>query len=554
MVNDTLVSGGIHFTGLGSGTDFDEMISKLVDVESNKKTRLELWKKSWEDKITAFQELNSAMLDLSTTLKGMNSPSTFVVKTSESSNESAISAVADASAQPATHSVSVTQLAQNNVIYSNATVADPANGDLTGGAAKVFSYTYNGQTVNLNVASGTTLQGLANVINNTSGNPGVRAEVLKIADGDYRLKLVGMDLGANYGITINAATTLAGYGSGTYATAQTNQNAKFSVDGIALERASNTVDDAVTGLTINLKASLSTATITVATDTEAVKENIRKFVDQVNTVRTLISEMTKFNESENKGSILTGNYGVQLISQNLKDAVAEKAVGFDYDEDIYTSLSQIGITTNADTGSVNRGLLVIDEEKLDEALTTNFQAVADLFAADHEGSTDSPDFSYSNLIKGTTQPGSYKVAYTVGAGPSVTGTIGGYAASYDSATGELTATEGPAKGLSIKITNMTAGSYSGSVRVKLGKAGQLASELDDLTDSTDGPLHILEDNYDTIIDNIDKKIETEERRLKSFESDLRMRFARLEALLEQYQGVQTSLNNAITQLQGSSSS
>jgi len=206
MVNDTLVSGGIHFTGLGSGTDFDEMITKLVEIETTKKTRLEVWKTSWKDKITAFQELNSAMLDLSSTLRGMDSPSKFVVKTAASTNDSAISATAGAEALPATHSVVVTQLAQNNVIYSNATVADPASGDLTGGAAKVFSYTYDGQTVNLNVASGTTLQGLANLINNTSGNPGVRAEVLKISDGDYRLKMVGLDLGQDYGITVNAVT------------------------------------------------------------------------------------------------------------------------------------------------------------------------------------------------------------------------------------------------------------------------------------------------------------------------------------------------------------
>lgn len=554
MVNDTLVSGGIHFTGLGSGTDFDEMITKLVEIETTKKTRLEVWKTSWKDKITAFQELNSAMLDLSTTLRGMDSPSKFVVKTAASTNDSAISATAGAEALPATHSVVVTQLAQNNVIYSNATVADPASGDLTGGAAKVFSYTYDGQTVNLNVASGTTLQGLANLINNTSGNPGVRAEVLKISDGDYRLKMVGLDLGQDYGITVNAGTTLAGYGPGAYATAQTNQNALFSVDGIALNRATNSIDDAVAGLTINLKAPLSSATITVATDTEAVKENIRTFVDQVNEVRSLITEMTRFNSSEKKGSILTGNYGVQLISQNLKDTVAGKALGFDYDDDIYTSLSQLGIGTDANEGSATRGLLVIDEEKLDEALSNNFEAVADLFAADYEGATDSPNFTYANLIKGTTKPGSYEVAYTVGAGPTVSGTIGGYAASYDSATGELTSTAGPSTGLSIKITNLSAGSYSGAVNVKLGKTGQLASELDRLTDSSDGPLHILEDNYDTIIDNIDRKIELEERRLKNYEYDLRMRFSRLEALLQQYQGVQTSLTNSINQLQSNSSS
>ncbi|HCO12360.1 MAG TPA: flagellar hook protein, partial [Desulfonauticus sp.] len=55
---DYLTSGQIHFTGLGSGTDFDTMINKLVELESQHITRLQTWKQSWQDKITAFQELN----------------------------------------------------------------------------------------------------------------------------------------------------------------------------------------------------------------------------------------------------------------------------------------------------------------------------------------------------------------------------------------------------------------------------------------------------------------------------------------------------------------
>jgi flagellar hook-associated protein 2 len=77
----------------------------------------------------------------------------------------------------------------------------------------------------------------------------------------------------------------------------------------------------------------------------------------------------------------------------------------------------------------------------------------------------------------------------------------------------------------------------------------LADTLKDLTSSSSGPLHILEDNYQDIMDNIDDKIEWEEKRIDRMERDLRNRFANLEATLGYYNQMQMALNNQIGQLQ-----
>ena len=72
--------------------------------------------------------------------------------------------------------------------------------------------------------------------------------------------------------------------------------------------------------------------------------------------------------------------------------------------------------------------------------------------------------------------------------------------------------------------------------------------LADLTSDTSGPLHILEDNYQDIMDNIDKKIEYEEARIRRMELNLRDRYAALESMLNYYESVNTSLGQQIASI------
>ncbi len=73
MASSVSTSGAITFTGLGSGTDFDSIIEQLIEVETAYRvTPLEEWKATWEEKIEAFQELNTQMLALQTALEAID--------------------------------------------------------------------------------------------------------------------------------------------------------------------------------------------------------------------------------------------------------------------------------------------------------------------------------------------------------------------------------------------------------------------------------------------------------------------------------------------------
>ena len=77
-------------------------------------------------------------------------------------------------------------------------------------------------------------------------------------------------------------------------------------------------------------------------------------------------------------------------------------------------------------------------------------------------------------------------------------------------------------------------------------------EIKKLTASETGTLDILKDNYQDIMDSIDDKIAYEERRLTLLESNLRQRFANLDAVLGTYDNLSTQLSSQISGLSSSS--
>ena len=568
------LSGSINFTGLGGGVDFAQVIDGLKKIEQVPMNRLTLWKADWQRRKDAFGDLRTELATFKNVVDGMDTLEEFLVKTASSSNAAVASATTSSAALEGTYRIEVNKLASNGIWTFNDTFADKTQQVNTSTPDQSFVYTYKGTTRTMTVPPGTTLDGLKNIINNDPQNPGVRASLVQNGNA-WTFQMHGMDLGSEASLTIDASTNLSKLPGNDPTKWQTQQatDAEFRVNGWPstgwLKSTSNTVSNVIEGLNISLK-DVGTTQLTVATDIEKIKEKITAFVDGMNAVRSKITEQTKVDSNKatisadksaslfqaQKGSILTGNYGVQLISSRLKTAIADKSTGFEYQYkdgninrgDIYSSLAQIGILTNAEEGNPNYGLLTIDQEKLDAALKNNPTAVAELFAADGIGVSDSPDFSYQSKVNGVTKAGIYDVSYDIDAsGKIINAVIDGRPAKVDDASHTLTSMEGNSRGLLLQVDNLAAGSYSSRVRIKQGKAADIDSMLTDML-GKNGTLAVLENNYTDIMDDIDKKIESETSRIEKWERTMRNQFATLSATLARYDQLNQSLQSQITQL------
>ncbi|MBF0482844.1 MAG: flagellar filament capping protein FliD [Desulfovibrionaceae bacterium] len=550
-------SGAISFSGLGSGTDFSSMINQLVGVEEMRVTSLQTWQQTWATKQSAFKVMNTQLLSLRTTLQGMDTLGSFLQKSVTSSNTSAVTGTAGTGADDTAHNIQVAQLAKNKVmVTSNGYSSTTANINATG-ASKIFAYDYKGVLTSVSIPPGSTLTDLTNLINTSQSfgsNAGVKAALLY--DGtSYYLQLRAMDTGSAATLTVDATTTLAGFSNSRFQIAQNSQNALLKLDGwpigvgAYLSRQSNTVSDLIQGITLSFLAPVSNVSLVAQNDNAAITQNINTFVSQFNQVLSTYQSLTKVDTTNGQASLLTGNYGLDIIQSDLLDAVTGAAPGFDPSKDLYTSLSQFGISIDATQGSTTEGLLLVSNTTLQNVLTNNADALGNVFASSFIGGTNSGNFSYQSYINGLTQPGIYPVNYTVAGGKITSASINGHAAMIDSSTNMITGSAGQSEsGLSIQVTNLTDGSYSGKAYLKQGIAGALNTVLGTLTDATNGPLAVLEQNYTLIQNDIQDQINAEQTRITQYAANMKAKFAKLDALLGTYSQQETALSNQVTKL------
>ncbi|WP_297260332.1 flagellar filament capping protein FliD [uncultured Desulfovibrio sp.] len=389
-------------------------------------------------------------------------------------------------------------------------------------------------------------------------------------------------------------------------------NAIYTVDNwpMELESSSNSISDVIEGVTINLQG-VGEATINVNTDGEALQESVQTFLDAVNSLLTTVQTFTKYDENAEttstdpeddnysmsqltaqKGGLLQGNYGVQLFNSRFKSMLSGTPAGYQtrtsaddiLSGDLLANLANMGIKTDTDETSETYGLLVIapastidsltelDQENYNKMMSENMEAVVDFFCGPSTPGTSTTNaFRYASSVQGITQAGIYDVSYEVdSAGNILEVYINGVKANNDPSMGSnyYSCPSGDARGLSILIDDLSPGKHEGQVRIKYGlldtvdnflKAELTWQDTGDGVDddsmsikSQNGALMILQDNYKTIMENIQEKIDREKDRISLWEERQKAAFARLETLLARYNKTQTSLESQLKQLSGGS--
>ncbi len=424
-------------------------------------------------------------------------------------------------------------------------------GDFDGGVLESWNEDRDGEIVTLRMnEDGVTLKQLVDSINNDSGNPGVSASILDDGSeaGSHFLRLRGQDSGARYGI--NVLTTPDGFGG--FDSIIKAQNAQVRIDGHPsgedhwIERESNLITDVIPGVSLTLRDTGST-TVTVNTDIEGVKENIRGFVDAYNKVKSFINQKTRFDEENNRAGEMQGDYAVRIADQILRSSITGVPPGFDHENDTYTLPAQVGIrAVGLSENPRDLGLLEIDENILDQALADDFHAVIALFSDDYRGITDGADFSYYQSSNMLTTPGSYDVRAEFGAGGELTGGWFKLSSEDESAWRPAELSESgnylvgaaghPEHALYVRPEHDgESEEQTGTVRLRQGITGSMSDELLRLT-GEDGLFRTQDGAYTDIIDSIDRRIEDEERRLDQMRARLIEKYARAEQALNQMQG------------------
>jgi flagellar hook-associated protein 2 len=360
-------------TGIGSGLNIESLVTQLMQAESTPLTQLQAKESSYKSKLSAFGTLKSAISSFQTAVKSVTGTS-LAALTAASSDETIMKASTPAGggATAGSYAIEVSKLATNDKLSSAGIdptkIFSPANSSMT---ITVGS----GKSVNIPLDD-FSLSGLASAIN--GADAGVTATVIN--DGTMNhLVVAAKDTGSANTVKIAATGDVAQFDNTdpkttTMSWQQKAGDAEFTVDGMKVVKPSNTVTDAIKGVTLNLaKTNVGAAVnVTIAKDSDTIKKNVQGLIDAYNKIASTVNNLTSYNTSTKTGAVLNGDSSARGILTQLRSELG-KATS---DAGDLKNLSDIGIVFQRD------GTLMLEKpDKLQKAIDTNFDNLSKLFSS-----------------------------------------------------------------------------------------------------------------------------------------------------------------------------
>jgi flagellar hook-associated protein 2 len=364
----------VNVTGLASGLDTNALVTQLMAIERAPRDRLANQQSLLSTTKTLLQGFQTKLRSVSDATLTLRSPLLFTQSQSvDSSDPTRVLATTATGAGVGGYQVAVTQLANSaQRTYSFTSPAAAGTITIDGHATPV--------------AAGATIQDFVNAINSDSG-----ATVYAAAIDNGTLVLSSRQTG-DTGTGFIAVSDPTGALTEQAAKAKQGQDALFSVDGVAGSSHSNTVANAIAGVTLALKGVTTTSgpiTVTVGApgaNAGAIKQTLQSFIDTYNStvdaVRAKLSEQNVPNAtslSDQQKGLLFGDEQLSDLLAQMRQAIYTPIAGL---PDGMNSLADLGISTGGATGTVNQdaiaGHLTLDAAKLNAAVAANPSGVRDL--------------------------------------------------------------------------------------------------------------------------------------------------------------------------------
>lgn len=370
-----------QYTGITSDT-----IDQLLQSDGLRKTVIQNKIDKINTKSQAWTDISTRLSNLTSKLDVLQDEATYQTKKVTSSDDTIATISGTSDSLEGSYDLIVKQLATASKITGN--VVSKADGTTKISTKDALGYSgkltiTNGATdgsdtaltVEIDVKATDSLKDIANAINNAkdpSDSTGTKGAGLKATIVNNQLVITSEEMGDRT-LTIggNLKDSLGFKDSQT----TKGQSAKFTLDGIEMERNSNTPTDVVDGVTLNFKKADASKTITLGltNDTDKELSAVKDFVSQYNSVMSFLSEKMDVGDpskSDNTTGALAGDSTLISLQSKLQSTVlGGKSVNG-------VSASTLGLSVD------RNGTLSLDESKFKAQLAKNPNAVKDFFFVD----------------------------------------------------------------------------------------------------------------------------------------------------------------------------
>ncbi len=391
----------ISSPGIGSGLDVNSIITQLMAIERQPLVALQSKSAAIQTQISEYGKIKSAMSTLRDAALKLTEKSTWGMTVGSSTDAVSVGVGLTGGASVGNYSVQVLALAKAQSlasgVFADSTVA-PGAGTLrieTGSWGTGQTSFTPGATpaVDINVEATDTLAQVRDKIN--AAGAGVTATILTDASGSrllmrssatgaanaFRTSVTDIDGNNGDATGLSALAFDPSSGSAVMTQFEAASDASATFNGLAITSASNTLANIVDGVTLTLsRVTDAPVDISVAQDTDGMKQKVQGFVDAYNALAKLIGGEVKYDATNKTAGPLQGDsaaVGIQRQMRSLVGAVSGAST-------VFSRLSDIGLEMQKD------GTLSVNDSKLDAAFAKlpelqKFLANSDALVPDNNG-------------------------------------------------------------------------------------------------------------------------------------------------------------------------
>ncbi|MDT3249906.1 flagellar filament capping protein FliD [Serratia sp. root2] len=378
----------ISSLGIGSGLDLNGLLDKLTKAEQQRLTPYTTQQTSYNAQLTAYGTLKGSLEKFDNLSKELAKPTFFNNTTASKHDQFAITTTDKAVA--GNYIVEVQKLAQPQTLTTQASITNQTEKLGTPGSIdRSITITAGDPQKEVKIPLSddqTSLVEMRDAINNAKA--GVNASIMRVGDNDYQLAISSTATGEKNTVSVQVSNddklgAILNYDPTATSNAMkqtvAGQDAEVLVNGTKIKRSTNSIADALQGVTIDLKTVTKKdepQNLVISTDKTGTADKIKDWVDNYNSLLDTFNSLTKYTpvktgETQNaKNGALLGDNTLRGVQSSIKSALSGAQ-----DNPELKGLGNLGITTNTKTGK-----LEIDSTKLNKAIDEKPEQVANFFA------------------------------------------------------------------------------------------------------------------------------------------------------------------------------
>ncbi|MBT1268409.1 flagellar filament capping protein FliD [Pseudomonas sp. VS38] len=366
------VVAGLTVNGPGTGIDVQGLVKSLVGSQTApKQAQIDSQTKTSTAQLTSIGKIQAALDAFRGALDTMTKTVNFSGLSSTLSNDKLATVTLGPGAAAGNFTLGVTQLATASKVSTAVIPGGPTAVVNSGVSATVFTVSQSGKNYSVSVPPGGTLQQVRDSLNSQYGNAGLSANILTDSNGS-RLVVTSSTTGVGSDITFKGSS---GLDTGATVVGSAPQNAIYNLDGSPQESKSNTLPDAISGVSITLTGVSGTdapSTIKVSANSATLKSAVKGFTDTYSALVKAVNAETQVTTNAD-GSVtpgpLTGDSSVRSMMASIRN-VMNSVTG----SGTFSSLAQFGVTTDQTAGTLS-----VSDVAFDKAVLTNGSDINSIF-------------------------------------------------------------------------------------------------------------------------------------------------------------------------------